>query len=175
MTEDQAGPMPPERIADLLVSSSALIQAEMKALGTDAAWHPGPGEWCALEVLGHIIEAEKRGFAGRIRSFIEQDHPRTQAWDQLEITRIRGDCARETESLWSEFALLRLDSVKLVRSLTPRDLERSGVHSKVGELFVRDLLQEWVHHDRNHTRQLLAIAQERAWPHMGNAQQFQGE
>jgi predicted nucleic acid-binding Zn ribbon protein len=49
------------------------------------------------------------------------------------------------------------------------------VHPKVGELRVRDLLQEWVHHDRNHTRQLLAIQQERVYPHMGNSQKFVGE
>ncbi|MDP9264659.1 MAG: DinB family protein [Chloroflexota bacterium] len=167
--------MPPERVADLLESSSALIEAEVKALGPDAAWHPAPGEWCAHEVVGHIVEAEKRGFAGRIRLFLEHDHPSTEAWDQVEIARERADCGRDSGSLWSEFAALRRESVALVRSLRPEDLGRSGAHSKVGELFVRDLLQEWVHHDRNHTKQLLAIAQERAWPHMGNAQKFLGD
>ena len=46
---------------------------------------------------------------------------------------------------------------------------------KVGELKVRGLLQEWVSHDRNHTKQLLSIAMERVWPHMGNSQKFKGE
>jgi hypothetical protein len=40
---------------------------------------------------------------------------------------------------------------------------------------VKDLLQEWVHHDRNHTKQLLAVVQERVYPHMGNSQKFVGE
>ena len=70
---------------------------------------------------------------------------------------------------------VRHDSVALVRSLEAADLDRKGVHPKVGELRVRWLLQEWIHHDRNHTKQLLAIAQERAWPHMGNSQGFKGE
>ncbi|MEK7863140.1 MAG: hypothetical protein AAB295_07755, partial [Chloroflexota bacterium] len=59
--------------------------------------------------------------------------------------------------------------------LAPADLDRSGVHPTVGELRVRDLLHEWVHHDRNHTKQLLAIQQERVYPHMANAQKFVGE
>ncbi|MEK7859904.1 MAG: hypothetical protein AAB284_00950 [Chloroflexota bacterium] len=46
------------------------------------------------------------------------------------------------------------------------------MHRKVGELRVRDLIQEWVHHDREHTKQLLSIVQARAWPHMANAQKF---
>ena len=70
---------------------------------------------------------------------------------------------------------LRHDSVTLVWSLKPADLDRSGVHPKVGDLKVRWLLHEWIHHDRNHTKQLLAIAQERVWPHMGNSQLFKGE
>jgi hypothetical protein len=40
---------------------------------------------------------------------------------------------------------------------------------------VKDLLQEWVHHDRNHTKQVLAVVQSRVYPHMGNAQKFVGE
>ncbi len=175
MTDDHTAPISPEHLADLLVSSSALVQAELQALGPDAGWHPAPGEWCAREIVGHLIEAEKRGFAGRIRTFIEQDHPNSVAWDQLEVARSRADCERDTESLWSELAALRLESVKLVRSLGTAELARSGVHSKVGELTVGDIAHEWVHHDRNHAKQLLAIAQERAWPHMGNAQKFQGE
>ena len=70
---------------------------------------------------------------------------------------------------------MRNGSIKLVRSLAPGDHGKSIEHPKVGELRVRDLLHEWIHHDRNHTRQLLAIAQERVWSHMGKAQKFKGE
>jgi DinB family protein len=165
----------PSQVALYLESTCALIEAELKALGDDAAWHQAPGEWCAREVVGHIIEAEKRGFAGRIRLILANDHPKLQAWDQVEVEKERNDCARVTDSLWMEFMGLRHDSVNLVTSLKPADLDRSGLHSKVGELRVRWLLQEWIHHDRNHTKQLLSIAMERAWPHMGNAQKFGGE
>ena len=54
----------------------------------------------------------------------------------------------------------------------PGDLGRGGAHPKVGLLRVSDLLHEWVHHDRNHIRQMLANVQAYAWPHMGNAQRF---
>ncbi|HKC90436.1 MAG TPA: DinB family protein [Candidatus Limnocylindria bacterium] len=70
---------------------------------------------------------------------------------------------------------VRNDSIVFVRSLGTEDLGRGILHPAVGRLTVRDLLHEWVHHDRNHTRQLLAIAQERVWPHMGNSQKFKGE
>ncbi|HVR89185.1 MAG TPA: DinB family protein [Candidatus Limnocylindria bacterium] len=165
----------PERVAVFLEASCALIEAELQALGPDTSWHRAEGEWCANEVVGHLIEAEKRGFAGRIRILLANDRPQLQSWDQDEVEKARGDCARVADSLWMELMGIRHDSIALVRSLKDRDLDRSGIHPKVGELRIRWLLQEWIYHDRNHTKQLLAVAQERAWPHMGNSQGFKGE
>src|SRR5438309_1529126 len=87
----------------------------------------------------------------------------------------RSGCGRLGQRLSMEFMGLRNDSVTRVRSLGPGDVSKRIEHPKAGRLAVRDLLHEWIHHDRNHTKQLLAIAQERVWPHMGNAQKFKGE
>ncbi len=51
-------------------------------------------------------------------------------------------------------------------------LRRAGRHPAVGALTIGDLLHEWVHHDRNHVRQVLALVQAFVWPHLGNAQRF---
>ena len=169
-----AGPLSPAEVAELLESTCALIEGEVNALGDEGCrFHFKQGEWCVNEVIGHLIEAEKRGFAGRIRD-IKAGKPLV-SWDQAAVARERRDCDRVSQSLFMEFMGLRHDSVVMVKALTPADLDRSGVHPKVGALRVRDLLHEWVHHDRNHTKQLLAVQQERVWPHMGNAQKFAGE
>ena len=155
-----------EQIAELLESTCALVEAEMTALGDEGCrWHYKDGEWCVNECVGHLIEAEKRGFAGRP----------TQSWDQVAVERERKDCDRVSQSLWMEFMGIRHDSIALVRSLTPADMDKGGMHPAVGMLYVRGLLQEWVYHDRNHTRQLLAIQQERVLPFMENSQKFIGE
>jgi hypothetical protein len=164
-----------DQVADYLEATCALVESELTALGADSSWHFDPNEWCANQVVGHLVEAEKRGFAGRIRIILASDHPKLEAWDQVDVEKQRNDCARMTDSVWMEFMGARHASVTLVRALKPADLDRSGVHPKVGELKVRWLLHEWISHDRNHTKQLLAIAQERVWPHMGNAQLFKGE
>jgi DinB family protein len=166
----------PAQVAELLESTCALLGAEVAALGEEnARWHPAEGEWCVNEVLGHLIEAEKRGFAGRIRRALEEDRPREAAWDQQAVARERRDCDRLALSLFMEWMGLRHQSVELVRALRGDQLDRSCVHVKVGELRVRDLLHEWVHHDRNHTKQILSNVQARVWPHLGNAQRFAGE
>ena len=164
----------PAQVADLLESTCALIEAEMKALGDDGcSFHFKEGEWCVNECVGHIIEADRRGFGGRIRDILTGKP--LHSWDQAQVARDRKDCERMSQSVWMEFMGPRNDYIALVRALKPAELDRSGTHPTVGELRVRDLLQEWVHHDRNHTRQLLQIQQERVYPHMGNSQKFVGE
>ena len=163
-----------DQVALYLEATCALIEAELTALGDDSGWHFDPKEWCANEVVGHLVEAEKRGFAGRIREILA-GKAKTSSWDQTAVAKERNDCARLGQSLWMEFMGVRNDSIKLVQSLKAGDLGKGIEHPMAGRLTVRDLLHEWVSHDRNHTKQMLAIAQERAWPHMGNSQKFKGE
>ena len=172
---DGTNELTPRQVAAYLESSRALIESELRALGDDSAWHRAPGEWCAKGVVGHLIEAEKRGFAGRIRIILASDHPTLDSWDQVDVEKARNDCVRPVPDLRTELRELRDESLKLVRRLKPTDLDRAGTHPEAGELKVRWLLHEWVHHDRDHTKQMLSIAQERVWPHMGNAQLFKGE
>jgi hypothetical protein len=167
-------PLTTAEVAALLESTCALIEAEMKALGDEGCtFHFKEGEWCVNECVGHIIEADKRGFGGRIKDILAGTP--LHSWDQVQVERDRKDCERMSQSLWMEFMGVRHDYITMVRRLEPAELERSGVHPKVGDLRVRDLLHEWVHHDRNHTRQLLNVQQERVYPHMGNSQKFVGE
>jgi hypothetical protein len=162
------------QVAGYLEASCALIESELQAWGDDSGWHFDPNEWCANQVVGHLVEAEKRGFAGRIREILAGKE-RTSSWDQAAVAKERGDCSRLGQSLWMEFMGVRNDSINLVRSLRPGDVGKGIEHPMAGQLLVRDLLHEWIHHDRNHTKQLLTIAQERVWPHMGNSQKFKGE
>jgi hypothetical protein len=172
-------PLDPAIIADLLAATGASVAEELRALGPAAGWRPAPGEWSANECVGHLIEAERRGFAGRIRTIVAAGRemgsdgpPLLEAWDPPAVAEGRRDHERPAVELADAFAALRADSVAFVRGLRDDDLRRSGLHPQVGELRVDELLGEWVHHDRNHVRQMLAVTQARVWDQMGNAQRF---
>jgi hypothetical protein len=168
--------LPPSSIADLLEATGTTVIAELGALGTDGGWRPASGEWSANECVGHLIEAERRGFAGRIRGILAAERPDIppdlEAWDPPAVAEARRDHLRPARELAAEFAHLRRDGVALVRGLSADDLSRVGIHPAVGELRVDELLGEWVHHDRNHVRQMLAVTQARVWGQMGNARRF---
>jgi hypothetical protein len=167
--------LPPALIAELLEASATVVVAELGALGAEGGWRPAAGEWSANECVGHLIEAERRGFAGRIRAILAAapDVPADlEAWDPPAVAEARRDHLRPADALAAEFADLRHDSVAFVRSLRVDDLSRVGIHPEVGPLRVDELLGEWVHHDRNHVRQMLAVTQARVWGQMGNARRF---
>ena len=165
--------MTPAEIALVLETSGNAFAGLLRSLSRKvASWRPTPDEWCVNECVGHIVEAEKRGFAGRIRIMLGANEPRLETWDAAEVARARKDCERTPEQLLAEFEPIRRESVELVRSLSADQLERGGLHPDVARLSVNDLLHEWLHHDANHLRQAYANVQAYVWPAMGNAQRF---
>ena len=93
-------PITPAQSARLLEAALVTLRAELTGLPDSVrAWHPAPGEWCAKEVLGHLIEAERRGFAGRIRTILAANEPALEVWDQDAVAQARGDCARDVDEI----------------------------------------------------------------------------
>jgi uncharacterized damage-inducible protein DinB len=170
-----AGPRPltTEEVAQLLRATGQAISAELTDISADiAGWHPAAGEWSVKECLGHLMEAERRGFAGRIRQILEEPGLKIKDWDQVQVQKDRNDDARPLEELMTAFTEMRSESVKLVEGLKNSDLDKSCEHDFAGTLRIEDLLHEWVHHDHNHFRQIEANIQAYVWPSMGSAQRF---
>jgi hypothetical protein len=173
MTGTMSAPFAPRQAAALLGTLPVILRAQFAAAPENLLqWRPAPEEWCALEVVGHLIETEERGFAGRIRTILAEEQPRFSTWDPSAVARARQDERRDPADLLAELTARRDLSVALVETLTATDLARGGDHPEVGFLAVNDLLHEWIHHDANHLRQMLANVQAYTWPQMGNAQRF---
>ena len=167
------GPLSLEQIASLLEAAERLVVAELESLGDElAGWRPAPGEWSANECVGHLIEADRRGFGGRIERIRALDGVAEPGWDQVGVAAARRDRERPVAEVIDEFRTGRRAGIALVRSLRPDELDRHAVHAEAGVLTVSGLLHEWVFHDRNHIRQLLANAQARVWPAMDGSRRF---
>jgi len=77
---DEPAALTTSQVAELLRGVTSAIRSEVDELPEAALRrHPAPGEWCIKEVLGHFIEAEQRGFAGRIRTSPGRPTPRRPA------------------------------------------------------------------------------------------------
>ena len=162
-----------DQIAALLRASPRTLKNELGMLGNDALrWRPGPDEWCINEVIGHMIECDTYGFAGRIQTVLTGDNPELVAWDIAGTVARRRDCERNGLELMAEFDTMRQENTRFITDLTADQLVRYGIHPNVGELQVRDLIFEWAHHDRNHMKQILSNVQAYIWPDLGNCRRF---
>lgn len=148
------------------------FSVELANLGDElAGWQPAAGEWSAKEVLGHIHNSDQKGFGGRIREILAAapgQEPPLKATDDIPP----GFREKPLDDLLQQFLRQRQAEVEKIRKLRDEDMERAGVHERVGRLSVSDILHEWVHHDRAHLAQIYAIVQARVWPEMGGAQKF---
>ena len=162
-----------QEIAELLRQMPVVLRQLILALPSRAAgYHPGPRKWCIKQVLGHLTEEDKRDFVGRVVLMLRLEEPRLDLNDQDAVAHERDDCAKDVMALLDEFAAVRKTSVQFVERLSADDLERTGMHPKIGLIRVRELLHEWLYHDLNHVRQIGQNVQQLMWIQLGNMQGF---
>jgi len=92
--------------------------------------------------------------------------------DQAEVARQRRDCDRSMQDLLEEFDSARSSSVAFVTTLSQTDLDRTGMHPKIGKIRIREVLHDWMYHDLNHLKQIDSIVQSFLWARLGNMQRF---
>ena len=162
-----------QQLAESLRRTPIVLRELISALPDRAvAHHPGSRKWCIKEVLGHLSEEDKRDFVGRIEMMLHESEPCLNLNDQDEVARERHDCGKDIHELLDEFTTIRAASVRFVEQLSATDLQRGGMHPRIGLIRVRELLHEWVYHDLNHIRQIEGNAQSLLWNHLGNMRGF---
>lgn len=126
---------------------------------------PAPGEWCVLEVVGHLITCDTGAFSDRIAAIsggADQVPPfdASRALDDLDpMNSTIGELLDELESA-------RARSVDFVRSLSLDDLATTAPFRDHGSFAAADFLLEWPYHDQDHIRQILDAVQRHYLPHM---------
>jgi len=110
----------PDRLGDVL-----------KEAGSHLRTRPAPGEWSALEVLAHILDAEI-AYAGRYRWILAQDEPPLIGYDQDRWVERLHHADEDPEEMLALFAALRRSHLELWERSTERERARVGIHSERG-------------------------------------------
>ncbi|MGI8609447.1 MAG: DinB family protein [Candidatus Dormibacteria bacterium] len=91
-----------------------------RPLTTDiGSWRPAEGDWCIKECIGHMIETEAHGFAGRIRRILAEPGLTERGWDQAQVQRDRQDHRRPLAALLDSFGEMRVESIQLQEYVLP--------------------------------------------------------
>ena len=126
---------------------------------------PAAGEWCVLEVVGHLLTCDRGAFRDRVTAIISgvAEIPRFDAHAALAE---RDPMGASLDDLLDELASVRAESVEFVRSLTPEALTATAPYGEHGLLAAGDFVLEWPFHDQDHIRQILDAVQRHYLPHM---------
>jgi len=122
--------------------------------------HRNEGEksWSAVEIVAHLIQAEKTNWITRAKWLLEFGESR--AFEPFvrepEDGRMAG---KSLAQLLGEFAWLRSENLETLRqmSLKPTELEKRGKHPTLGAVTLGELLATWAMHDLTHLHQLTRV------------------
>jgi hypothetical protein len=138
---------------DALAAFPHQLKQQLQGLD-DAAlrFRPAPGEWSAIELVGHIIDVGAL-WPGRTRQMLTSDNPTLAAVDPQWV-RQRDYQNKQLSFLLITLAEQRAEFVEFLRVLRPSQLARTGVHPTRGPLSVAEGIAALVDHDQGHSRQI---------------------
>ena len=114
------------------------------------------GKWSIVEVVKHIADAELVS-SFRFRIVLAQDRPRITGFDQdAWASRLRYRAVDLQKTLELQ-RVVREANVDLLRSLSPEQFQRAGIHEERGEESVELLMKLMAGHDLVHLRQIERI------------------
>jgi hypothetical protein len=118
----------------------------------------GAGTWAPIEVVAHLIHAERTDWMPRANMILESGEGK--AFTPFERdAHLRDMQDKSLEQLLDEFARARSANLSDLRSLNlgKEDLERRGRHPALGTVTLSQLLATWVVHDLTHLHQISRV------------------
>lgn len=134
----------PESIRQLIVGMT----------GPDLRWKPSDDEFSVVEQVCHLRDLEREGYNVRIGKLLTEHDPSLPDFDGSRIARERDYNRQEFETVFQEFALARAENVRVMKTLSPEQLRRSGHLEGVGAITLGKLLQLMREHDQSHREEL---------------------
>jgi len=116
---------------------------------------PAPGKWSARDIVAHLADGELV-FAFRLRQTLAQDHHVIQPFDQDLWAKNYGSC--DAQLALAALTAVRAWNLALIRSVKPADLAKAVTHPERGAMTFQTIVETMAGHDRNHIKQVEAIA-----------------
>lgn len=135
----------------------------------------GDGTWHAIEVIEHLIEAEKTNWLPRLEIILQEGERKPFApFDRF--AHLQETSVRSFEQKLLEFKTLRAQNLAKLRTLVEpeKHLELTGLHPAFGVVKMRELLSTWVVHDLTHTAQIVRVIAKRYTADVGPWREYLG-
>jgi uncharacterized damage-inducible protein DinB len=123
-------------------------------------YKPSPDKWSILEILGHLADIEIV-YAYRLRQMLADEEPVIAPMDQNAWARNLRYLEAAPAELVALYGLNRHHNLRLLRRLTPGDLEKAAFHPEhKREVTVAEVVQMMSGHGANHLEQIERLKKE---------------
>ncbi len=116
---------------------------------------PAPGEWSAIEVLGHMID-KMQEWTRRVERVAVEERPPLAGYDQDALVRERAYQRADPEVLLAQLADACDRFAAVVERLPDDALRRQGVHGEYGPVTIRRCVEAPLASVPDHMAQLTA-------------------
>ncbi len=116
---------------------------------------PAPGKWSARDIISHLADAEIV-FSFRLKQTLAEDHHVIQPFDQDLWAKSYPSC--NTQLALAALSAVRAWNLALLQSVKPADLSKPVTHPERGTMTFQTIVETMAGHDRNHIKQIEAIA-----------------
>ena len=110
---------------------------------------PVAGKWSTLEVVAHLADFEPV-FADRMKRIISHDNPLLMGADEVLFAAKLAYPERDLDEELTLIEMTRKQMARILRSLTPDALGRSGVHNERGLRTLQQFLEGAIEHVNHH-------------------------
>ena len=163
-----------EQAVEILDRTPAVCTALLAGLSDDWVMNnEGPDTFSPYDVMGHLIHGEKTDWATRARMILEFGTTKTFVpWNRF--AQYEESKGKSLPQLLEEFTVVRKTNMDWFKSLrlTESDLDKTGMHPKLGEVTLRNLLSTWVVHDLTHIAQITRVMAKQYTENMGPWPEF---
>ena len=160
--------------AQVLERTPVVLRALLSGLAN--GWtmnNEGEDTFSPYDVLGHLIHGEKTDWVIRAKIILEFgiSKPFTP-WDRF--AQYEESKGKTLHQLLDEFEAIRKENMQWFNSLdlSEADLDKTGMHPKLGEVTLRMLLSTWVVHDLTHIAQITRVMAKQYKAEMGPWPEF---
>ena len=110
---------------------------------------PASGKWSAHENLAHLARHHEV-FLERVRRIVTETKPRLARYRAEEDPQWPKWAALPTDEVLRRLKKFRSDLITLVKSLSPDQLSRIGLHPTFGEMTIPDWIEFFLLHEAHH-------------------------
>ena len=121
--------------------------------GDQINFKPAPDKWSIHEIITHLADCEVQSHV-RIRAILADREPRMLYHDEMDWSVILEYSKVELDESLEVIQLLRRVNYNLLSRLPDDYFNKTGIHSKRGEISLRGYIDSYIQHIERHLNQI---------------------